>query len=512
MQAIPDIPWPEVRRPADVADIVRWDAAQLSAAIRGRVVSCVETMTAYLDRIDRVNPQVNALIELRPRAELLAAAAEKDRLLEAGVVQGWMHGFPHAVKDLADVAGWPTSYGFFRPGEAGPAVADEIFVERIRAAGAVFIGRTNTPEFGLGSHTYNTVYGTTGNAYDPARSAGGSSGGAAVAVALRMVPVADGSDFMGSLRNPPGWNNVYGLRPSTGRIPAGGEQFVHLGGVEGPIARTVQDLALLLATMAGYDDRAPLSIGEDPLALASVSRRPLSGCRIAWLGDLGGYLPMEPEVLAVTGAAVRELERHGAEVRTLSDLPAHGSFGGARDLWPTWLAYRHAATAASLGEVYRDPALRARLKPEARFEVEGAIGAPGRPAMTVQELSDASRRRSDFYEAMRRLFEEVDAVMLPTAQVFPFDAGLDWPREIAGVPMSSYHRWMEATTIGTLLGAPTLAMPAGFGAAGLPIGVQAIGRNRGERELLAFAAAWERVHPFAAEAPPSPEPARSPQR
>ena len=238
-----------------------WSAAALSTAVRERVVTCVEVMTAYLDHIDRINPLVNAIVSRRPRAELLDEAAARDDELRAGHYRGWMHGFPHAVKDLADVAGMKTTYGFFRPPfDVEPATADSLFVERLRAAGAIFIGKTNTPEFGLGSHTYNNVFGTTLNAYDQGRSAGGSSGGAAVAVALRMVPVADGSDFMGSLRNPPGWNNVLGLRPSLGRVPSlSPEVFVSRAAVEGPIARTAVDLALLLRTMSGYDarDRSP---------------------------------------------------------------------------------------------------------------------------------------------------------------------------------------------------------------------------------------------------------------
>src|SRR5690349_5283566 len=222
-------------------------------------------MTAYLDHIERLNPVVNAVVSLRPRADLLAEARDKDAMLERGEYAGWMHGFPHAVKDLADVAGLPTSFGLLRPAWGHPAPArDALFVSRIRAAGAIFIGKTNTPQLGLGSQTYNDVFGTTRNAYDRTRTAGGSSGGAAVAVALRMLPVADGSDFMGSLRNPPGWNNVLGLRPSLGRVPdAAGEQFVDHGGVVGPIARTAPDLALLLRTMSGYDARAPLSIEQD---------------------------------------------------------------------------------------------------------------------------------------------------------------------------------------------------------------------------------------------------------
>ena len=506
MSILETVEWPAVRRPAELGALVFWSAAELSSAIRSRAVSCVEVMTAYLDHIDRVNPAVNAIVALRPRAELLAEAAEKDRLLDAGAVEGWMHGFPQAVKDLADVRGWPTSFGFFRaPYPAPVADRDDIFVERIRAAGAIFIGRTNTPEFGLGSHTYNGVYGTTGNAYDPTRSAGGSSGGAAVAVALRMLPVADGSDFMGSLRNPPGWNNVLGLRPSVGRVPALGEQFAAQGGVEGPIARDARDLGLLLATMAGYDDRSPMSIHDDPGRFARVEAREPASLRIGWLGDLGGYLPVEPEVLEVARAALGRLAGAGATIVELDALPAFGTFGGAQDLWPTWLTYRHWSNAAWGAALYEDPGLRAMMKPELVFEIEGGIGGAGAAPLTGLDFAAASQRRSDLYEAMRRLFAGagLDAIALPTAQLFPFDATWDWPSSVAGREMSSYHRWMEATTIATLINAPALAVPAGFGSEGLPIGVQLIGPNHADAELLGIAAAWERaLSPITAALPP----------
>ncbi|GAA2847234.1 amidase [Actinoplanes cyaneus] len=449
-------------------EIVHWTAAELSAAIRDRVVSCVEVMTAYLDHIDKINPAVNAIVGLRPRAELLAEAAEKDR----GVPQGWMHGFPHAVKDLADVSGLTSSYGLVPPIRAA---ADSLFVERIRAAGAIFIGKTNVPQLGLGSQTYNDIYGTTLNAYDQTRTAGGSSGGAAVAVALRMLPVADGSDFMGSLRNPPGWNNVYGLRPSFGRVPsAGGDQFIAQGGVEGPIARTATDLELLFRTMSGYDARSPLALPDD-------DTRGELGRRVAWLGDLGGYLPMEPEVLTVTRAALDRLAGLGITVDTLDELPGLGNDA----LWPTWLTYRHWLAGLAVASVHDDPALRPLLKPEAIFEYEGLT------RLSAIDVAENSESRSRLYEGFRVLFETYDYVVLPTAQVLPFDATQHWPHTIGGRTMSSYHRWMEVTTIGTLINAPVLAVPAGFSAGGLPIGLQIIGRNHDDRGLLEFAKAWE---------------------
>lgn len=488
------VAWPSVRRPKDTARIVDWSAAELSVAIRRRVVSCREVMTAYLDQIEALNSKVNAIVSLRPRPELLAEADAKDQLLRTGGYQGWMHGFPQAPKDLANAKGLKTTLGFFRPPFDVPvASTDALNVERIRAAGAIFIGKTNTPEFGLGSQTYNNVFGATGNAYDPTRTAGGSSGGAATAVALRMLPCADGSDFFGSLRNPTGWNNIFGLRPSFGRVPGNNaDAFVQQGGVEGPIARTALDLALLLRTMSGYDARAPLSITEDPAGLSDLSAK-WRGKKVAWLGDLGGYLPMEPEVLTVCRTALSVFGQLGISVTTMNDLPAAGTFTGTADLWPTWLIYRHWLIGGILKPLYDNPVYRAAMKPEAIYEIEGLLsGADGNPAITGIDTYNGSVKRTGLYQAFRTLFQSYDYVVLPTAQVFPFDLAQHWPASINGVTMSSYHRWMEVTALGTLLNAPTLAMPAGFSAGGLPIGLQVIARNHDDFSLMDLAAAWER--------------------
>ncbi|WP_208765570.1 amidase [Kitasatospora cineracea] len=487
--------WPKVSRPEDLSRIPYWDAAELSAAIRARIVSCVEVMTAYLDHIDKINPHVNAIVSLRTRPELLAEARAKDNLLASGEYQGWMHGFPQAVKDLADVAGLPTTYGLIPAAEATPATADSLFVARLRTAGAIFIGKTNTPQLGLGSQTYNTVFGTTFNAYDQTKTAGGSSGGAAVAVALRMVPVADGSDFMGSLRNPPGWNNVLGLRPSYGRVPSDdSEVFINQGGLIGPVARTALDLALLLHTMSGYDDRAPLSNRQAPGHLTDLGDA-VQGKRVAWLGDLGGYLPMEPAVLDATRAALEHLTGLGMTVTHLDELPTSHGFQVSKDLWPTWLTYRHWLSGMEVKIAYDSP-LRGLLKPEALYEYEGlTVGADGNGPLTAIDIHTNSTKRTSLYLTFRELFETYDYVMLPTAQVMPFDAATHWPRSIQSVEMSSYHRWMEVATIGTLINAPTLAMPAGF-TQGLPIGLQVIARNHEDQSLLTLAHVWERKTRF----------------
>ncbi|WP_430512295.1 amidase family protein [Pannonibacter phragmitetus] len=267
--------------------ITSLSAVQLSAAIHERQVSCVSVMEAYLERIGRINPLINALIYLRPAKDLLEEARACDRELADGHSRGWMHGMPQAVKDLAEVKGLPCSWGSpLFPGYVSPA--DSIHVARVRAAGAIFIGKTNTPEFGLGSHTRNPVHGATRNPYDPVRSAGGSSGGAAAALAAKLLPVADGSDMMGSLRNPASFNNVYGFRPSFGRVPNGKslDLFFSQLGINGPMGRSVADMARLLQTQAGYDPIDPLSLADEDLTLRGAAN--LTGRKVAWLGDLGG--------------------------------------------------------------------------------------------------------------------------------------------------------------------------------------------------------------------------------
>jgi amidase len=492
MPPIPDEP----RAP----EIVLWDACQLSEAIHRRAVSCVEVMTAYLDHIERVNPRVRAIVSLEPRASLLAQARERDLALARGESLGWMHGFPHAVKDLLMTRGIRTTWGSplfadFVPGE------DAIAVERLRGAGAILIGKTNVPEFGLGSQTYNPVFGTTLNAYDPTRTAGGSSGGAAVALALRMLPVADGSDHAGSLRNPAAFNNVLGFRPSFGRVPsADADVFRPALGVVGPMARTATDLARLLSVLAGHDPRAPLSIRESPAAFAAALDRDVRGLRIGWLGDFAGYLPFEPGVLELAHTALRGLTDAGCSVDEVRlDHPMER-------VWQSWLVLRAAEVGAVLRPHGSDPARRAQLKPEARWELERGA------ALSATELSDASIERSRWYRVVRGLFERYDFLVLPSAQVFPFDAETHWPRSIAGRALDTYHRWMEVVVPITMSGCPALNVPAGFSAAGLPMGIQLVGRPHDELGCLQLARAYEQATrwverhppPGAGIAPPAP--------
>ena len=468
--------------------LVDLPATALAHAIRTRAVSCREVMQAHLARIAQVNPTHNAIVSLREPEALLHEAdardAELQRALRSGAPVGWMHGMPQAIKDLAPTQGLVTTQGSpllrdFVPTEDG------LMVARMKAAGCIVIGKTNTPEFGLGSHTFNEVFGTTRNAFDPSKSAGGSSGGAAVALALRMLPVADGSDFMGSLRNPAGWNHVFGLRPSQGRVPTwpAPDAYVAQLGTEGPMARSIDDLAHLLDVQAGPDPRAPLSLATHASFADALRDDTGSGepARIGWLGDLDAHLPMEPGILATCEAALQRLQGAGCAVEPLrlGTSPA--------EVWQTWLVWRRWLVAARIAPFLVNPANRTRIKPEALWEHDQAAGLSG------AEVLRASVHRTAFYRHLLTLFERFDALALPSAQVWPFDAALRHPTQIAGRAMDTYHRWMEVTVYATLAGLPCLCVPAGFNAAGLPIGLQLIGRPQGEAALLRLGQTCERA-------------------
>lgn len=472
------------------SDIVELSAVELARAVGSRQVSCREVMQAYLAQIARLNPRVNAIVSLQDPDGLLRQADERDRQLAAGVRLGWMHGFPQAPKDLVDTAGILTTQGSPLLRNNVPA-SDAIIVERARRSGAILIGKTNTPEFGLGSHTYNPVFGTTLNAWDPDRTAGGSSGGAAVALALRMLPVADGSDMMGSLRNPAGYNNVFGLRPSFGRVPSWPalEVFYQQLACEGPMARSVVDLAMLLSVQAGFDARAPLSIDQDPAQFTQPLWRDFDGVRVGWIGDYSGYLPMEPGVLDLSQRTLRHFEALGCVVEDV--VPAYPM----EKVWRSWTVLRSFLIAGLARQIYGQPALRALMKPELVWEVEAGL------ALTAAEVFEASVDRSEWYHAVRELQSRHEYLVLPAAQVFPFEATLTWPRAIGDVTMDTYHRWMEVVVGPSLAGLPTIAVPAGFSPAGLPMGLQIVGRTRADLSVLQIAHAYEQATDYTSRRP-----------
>ena len=455
-------------------ELWRWSACRLRDAMAARELSAVEVLEAHLTRIEAVNPRVNAIVTLVPERALADAAA-----LDRGRADpGLLHGLPVAVKDLIDTAGIRTTYGSPLYADHVPT-EDALIVQRLRAAGAIVVGKTNTPEFGAGSHTFNSVFGATHNPYELGRSAGGSSGGAAAALAAGMVPIADGSDLGGSLRNPASFCNVVGLRPSPGRVAS-----VRLGdawepmSTLGPMARTVADAGLLLAAIAGPDPRAPLSIDSDPGVFANVSPAELAGWRIAWSDTVDG-LPVESQVTQVLTAAREAAVSLGAAVEAVEP-----DLAGADQAFET---FRSLDFLAGLGDdVRRDPSL---VKPEILEEVQRA------ERLTAQQIARAGTLRTALFRRTQGLFDRFDLLALPTVQVLPFDVTLRWPTTVAGVSMERYITWMRSCSRISATTLPALSLPAGFTTEGLPVGLQLVGPHRGEARLLSAAMALEEALP-----------------
>ena len=450
-----------------------WTARQLTTALRKRELSAREVMTRHLERIEAVNPRVNAIVSLRPEAALAEAAAADERAARGGERLGPLHGLPIAIKDLEDTAGIRTTYGSAAFADNVPTV-DSLVVARLRAAGAIVVGKTNTPEFGVGSHTFNAVFGPTRNPWALDRSAGGSSGGAAAALAAGLIPIADGSDHGGSIRNPASFNNIVGLRPTPGLVPDSGESDVwDVATVVGPMARTVGDLALMLTAISGQDPRSPLSHG-DPAAFAGELRGDLTGLRIAWCPDLGG-LPIETEVLHVLDGARARLTALGCDVRDVRvDL------GAADEAFETLRAVAFVRAFAPIL-----PTLRKTAKATLLWNIEQGLALDG-PA-----VARAIVARSAVFATVAELLERFDVLVAPAAQVVPFAVELEYPAQVAGAVMPHYLGWMRVCSRITVSGHPVVAAPAGFTDSGLPVGMQFVGRYRDDRGLLEHAAAWE---------------------
>ncbi len=460
-----------------------WTARDLAGAIRRRELSAREVVGWHLDRIAEINPRLNAIVSLRPEAALDEADAA-DRRAGAGQPLGPLHGLPIAIKDLEDTAGIRTTYGSRAFAEHVPE-ADSLMVARLRAAGAIVVGKTNTPEFGVGSHTFNEVFGATRNPWALDRSPGGSSGGAGASLAAGLLPIADGSDHGGSIRNPASFNNVVGLRPTPGLVPNSGAGDVwDTASVVGPMARTVGDLALMLTAICAPDPRSPLSHG-DPAAFAGEVNGELAGLRIAWCPDVGG-LPIEPEVLAVLDEARGRLVAFGCQVEDVGlDL------GRADEAFET---LRALAFARGFGPSLA--ALRPIAKETLVWNVEQGLALDG-PA-----IARAMVARSEVFTAFASLLERFDVLAAPCAQVVPFPIEQEYPVQIAGVAMPHYLGWMRACSRITVSAHPVAAVPAGFTADGLPVGLQLVGRYRGDRRLLEHAAAWEAASGLTQRHPP----------
>ena len=461
--------------PAVAEPLYWWSARDLAHAIASRELSAVEVMRAHLDRIHEVNPRLNAIVTLLDDDAALAMAQEADRAVAAGGPLGPLHGLPFAVKDLMDTAGMRTTYGSPLYADHVPTT-DSLLARRVREAGALVIGKTNTPEWGAGSQTFNPVFGATRNPYDPTLTCGGSSGGGAVVLASGMLPLADGSDLGGSLRNPAAFCNVVGVRPAPGRVPSGapGDAF-NPHPVLGPMARSVADAGLLLSVLAGHDSVAPMALEDDPRAFASLPARGLEGLRIAWSTTTAG-LPYEPEVLSVLAGTRERLVGSGAQLTQLEP-----DLDGADEVFETFRALGMVPMAAEI-----------EAHPDGFKETVRRNAAQGL-ALPPTGIARAATLRTELYRRTAALLAEHDVLALPVTQVVPFPVEREFPTEIAGAEMDGYLEWMRSCSRISATTLPAMSVPAGFTPAGLPVGLQLVGAPRGERALLAIGAAVEEL-------------------
>jgi amidase len=466
-------------------DLHYLDARRQVALLRSGRLSARELLQAHLDRIEAVNPAINAIVTLAPELAM-QRAHELDQLVARGEFAGPLHGLPMAHKDNHLTAGIRTTFGSRLRADLVPDT-DDLIVERLKAAGVVTIGKTNIPEFAAGGNTFNEVFGTTRNPYDPSATAGGSSGGAAAALAAGLHPLADGNDMGGSLRLPAGFCNVVGLRPTAGRVPVYPALDGYCGlSVAGPLARTVDDLALMLSVIAGPDLRSPLSLEEPGRSFADVPEGGLAGARIAFSPDLGGLVEVEPEVAAMVAAAAAVCETHGALVEEgCPDLDA------ANECFRVLRAWQFEATlGAELdagGDLVR-PSLMANM-------------LAGR-ALTGPQVGRAAVLRTELFHRMREFLDDFDALLLPVAPLPAFDADVQYPSTVAGVEQPDYLGWMRPVCHITVTGHPAMSVPGGFSAAGTPMGLQIVGRHRGERALLAIAKGFEAATGYGRRRPP----------
>ena len=455
------------------------DAVDLAAMIRNREVSALEVMTAFLSQIERVNPKVNAICTFVGKEAALRAANHADERLARGKTPGPLHGFPHAVKDLVPTAGIRTTFGSRIYKDFVPDL-DALIVERLKAAGAIIIGKTNTPEFGAGSHTFNEVFGATRNPYDLSKTCGGSSGGAAVALACGMVPLADGSDFGGSLRNPAGFCNVVGFRTAPGRVPVypstPGSSALS---VEGPMARSVRDVAFLLGVLAGPDPRVQISIHQSGPSFFRPLHRDFRGIRVAWSRTLGRY-PVQPAISEVCDTARETFVQLGCQVEDCEP-----DFTDADEIFQVLRAWSYAQTRSEDLKRHRD-----LIKETVVWNIEQGL------KLSRVDVDRAEAKRSRLAHQVREFMGRYEFLILPVSQVAPFPIVVDWVRDINGIGMKTYIDWMASCYAITVTELPAISVPCGFTRGGLPVGLQIVGRDQREFDVLQLAYAYEQATQF----------------
>jgi amidase len=460
-------------------DLCTRPATELAGMLLARQISARELLDAHLDRIFRLNPDVNAIVTLDAEGARAAADAA-DAALVAGQDVGPLHGLPVAHKDTHATGGMRTTWGSPLHAETVP-LRDELVVARLKAAGAIRVGKTNVPEFAAGSHTFNPLFGATHNPYRHGLSAGGSSGGAAAALAAGFVPLAEGSDMGGSLRNPAAFCNVVGLRPTPGRVPTWPSVMAWSQlSVQGPMGRTVADVALQLSVLAGPDPRVPIALSDGPAGFAAPLPSSLADLRVAWAPDLGGRVTVDPAITSVLAPSVGVFESLGASVE--EDCP---DLSGADEVFGTLRAWLFEA---SFGDISR----RSPEKVKESIRWNADMGAK----LTGPDLARAEQLHTKLYERMVAFFDRYDVLVAPTTQVLPFPVEIEYPTEIAGVHQDNYLEWMRSCTVISATGCPALSVPGGFTGDGLPVGLQIIGAPRADRKVLEVGHAFEQATQF----------------
>lgn len=461
--------------PVTDSEVCFMKALDLAALIRKKKISAREVMQAHLKQIASVNSKVNAIVTLVPEDQLMAQALEADESLGKGKLVGSMHGFPIAVKDLLETKGIRTTYGSPLWKDFIP-LQDALIVEREKKAGAIVIGKTNVPELGMGSQTFNPLFGPTFNPYDPSKTCGGSTGGGAVALACGMMPLADGSDMGGSLRNPGSFCNVVGLRPSPGRVPivtsklAWGVLSVH-----GPMARTVTDCAFLLSVQAGPDSRSPISVMESPEQFSKPLNRDFKGVKVAFIKNLG--LPWEREVKDAIDLQRKVFETLGCIVE--ENEP---DMTDANECFVNFRHWQYEVQYGDLLEAYSD-----KMNEYTKWHI-----AEGRK-LTGPYLSRLETKRSALFRRMQKFLEKYEFLILPVSQVLPFDVSTPYPAEIEGVKMLTYIDWMRSSYYISVVSNPALSVPCAFSKSGLPIGIQIVGRLNADLSVLQMGFAFEQA-------------------
>ncbi|MEE3369328.1 MAG: amidase [Planctomycetota bacterium] len=458
-------------------------ASDLVQKIKAREISAVEVLQAHLEQIERVNPHVNAIVTLLPdRAEQAAQAI--DEQLGRGEDPGPLCGLPVAHKDLVVTKGIRTTFGSpiyqdFIPDE------DALIVERLRDAGAVTIGKTNTPEFGAGSQTFNEVFGETHNPYDLTKTCGGSSGGAAVSLACGMLPIADGSDTGGSLRNPAAFCNVVGFRPSPGRVPVWPNELGWFPiSVQGPMARTVEDVALMLSAIAGPDPRDPIAIPAAGDRFRQPLARDFRNTRIAWSADFGG-LPMDRQITQVLEPQIETFEGLGCQV-----APGQPDFSDADEIFQVLRAWAFELKFTPLIEKHRE-----QIKDTIIWNAEFG------QSLTGPQISRAENLRTQLFQRVVKFMETHEFMIFPVTQVPPFDLQQPYIEEIDGVKMQTYIDWMKSCYFVTVTGLPAISVPCGFTETGLPVGLQIVGRHQDDWGVLQLAYAFQQATQFGTQRP-----------